>query len=91
MKEKKPRVDSEAATRKSILKSALYFYGTEGARYVQMHFDKYDRILAACGNESERNHIKQLAIVELHQMMRFKDGLNIGGKDVLPPLEDSKK
>lgn len=86
----KPKVDSEVETRKSILHSAMRFYGPEGARQVQMHFDKYDRILKACGNESERAHIKKLAIMELHQLMQFKDGLNINGVDVLSPIEFTK-
>ncbi len=77
-------------TRKSILKTALRFYGPEGMHQIQMHFDKYDRILLSCKNESERSHIKHLAIMELHQLMQFKDGLNINGKDILPPDDVSK-
>ncbi len=87
----KQKVDSELDTRNSILRSAMRFYGPEGAHQIQMHFDKYDRILKGCGNESERAHIKKLAIMELHQLMQFKDGLNINGVDVLSPIELTKK
>ena len=91
MTHKNPKIDSEEKTRKSILHSAMRFYGPEGARQVALHFDKYDKILKACGNESERAHIKKLAIMELHQMMQFKDGLSINGVDLLDPIELTNK
>lgn len=78
---------SEMETRRSIFKSALRFYGEDGLRQVKMHFDKYDKILMSCKNETERDHIKRIAIIELHQLMQFKDGLNINGTDIIPPLE----
>lgn len=87
--ELKKKADSEKKTRESILYSALRFYGPEAQRQVQMHFDKYDRILKSCKNDTEREHIKKIAIIELQQMMKFKEiaenGLSINGEEVLPP------
>ena len=85
------KIDSETKTRKDIFKTALYYYGPEGLRAVQMHFNKYDKILQSCKNDTERSHIKHLAIIELHQMMRYTEGLAINHKPILPPLKSDKK
>lgn len=83
--EKNNKVMSEEETRKSFIYQALRFYGPEAARQVKLHFEKYDSILKSCKNESEKNHIKHLAITELYKMMNFYEGLVVDGKEIIPP------
>lgn len=78
-------VQTEAETRQGIIRQALRFYGPEAARQVQAHFQKYDTILARVTNESERKHIKHLALAELYKMMGYYQGLVVGGQEIIPP------
>lgn len=83
--EKNNGAQSEAETRKGIIKQALRFYGPEAARQVKAHFQKYDAILLRVTNESERKHIKHLALAELYKMMGYYQGLVVGGQEIIPP------
>ncbi len=85
--EKNNKVLSEEEHRKGILKMAQRFYGPEGVHHVQMHFNKYDGLIKNCGNESERKHLKLLAITELHTMLGIQSGLIINDQEVIPPKE----
>ena len=83
-KKKKPNEPlSEADTRQNIFADCCYYYGPEAERQLRMIFDKWDKLLSQCRNEEERKHIKVLAITEVHQMMRYPDGLSVGGKIII--------
>jgi hypothetical protein len=48
-----------------------------------MTFDKWDNLLAKCTNESERKHIKVMAIAEMHTLMGYRDGLTVNGQVII--------
>ncbi len=93
MIKKQEKVDnetlSELATRKRIIADAIRRFGAGGERQMRMVFDKYDKLLAKCTNDSERKHIKSLAIVEIHQLMGYRGGLTINKHVVLPSEDQS--
>jgi hypothetical protein len=91
MQKKNNGAQSEIETRQGIIKQALRFYGPEAARQVQAHFVKYDGLLARVTNESERKHIKHLALAELYKMMGYYQGLVVGGQEIIPPNLPSEK
>ena len=90
-KKKKSNIQSEAETRQGVIKQALRFYGPEAARQVQVHFDKYDAILAKVTNKFERKHIKHLALAELYKMMGYYQGLVVNGQEIIPPTPGVQK
>ena len=75
---------SEAATRKKLLIDAERRFGPEGARQLQMMFNKYDNLLKNCTNELERQHIKQLGAAEVYQAMGYRGGLMVDHQLVIP-------
>ena len=91
LRKTKSDVQSEAETRHDVIKQALRFYGPEAARQVQAHFAKYDSLLARVTNESERKHIKHLALAELYKMMGYYQGLVVGGQEIIPPTPSVQK
>jgi len=83
MMEKKKGPPTEADTRRRILADCNKYYGPEAQRQLKMVFDKYDRLLANCGNQEERKQIKILALTEIYKKMGYQDGLQVGGTVIL--------
>lgn len=81
---------NEKATRKKLLLDAQVRFGPEGARQLQMMFNKYDKLLKNCQNESERQHIKKIAAADVYQALGYRGGLQVGGEIVIPDDEDDK-
>lgn len=56
---------------------------------LKLIFEKYDNLLANTKSESEANHIKKLAAVEIYKLL-FSGGLTINGEVVIPADENEK-
>ncbi len=79
----KPKITSEAKTRKAILSLAM----AKGEDcYVQaiMLLDKYDKLLKNCQNPIERKHIATMGIAELHTLLDCYGDCIVDGKVVIP-------
>lgn len=72
---------SEKETRQSIMAMAKKL-GCE--KDIIAIFDKYDRALKNCTNETERKHIAHTGIVELHKYFYCKGNLVVDGVELLP-------
>ena len=73
----------EIDTRLTIYSDCRNKYGPEAERQLRMVFDKWDNLLKKCTNEQERQHIKVMAITEVHTMMNYVGGLSVAGKVVI--------
>jgi UPF0288 family protein (methanogenesis marker protein 3) len=75
----------ERDTRLSIFADCNKHFGPEAERQLRMVFDKWDNVLSKCTNDKERKHIQIMAATEVHQLMRYPDGLVVGGKVIIEP------
>ena len=77
----KPSTMSEQKTREKIMIQAIKLgCGLEVAGL----FKKYDDLLKTCTNDSEREHIKVLAITDIYKFIGFSGGLTIDNQVVIP-------
>jgi hypothetical protein len=74
---KEPKIASEMKTRKVFLNLASKIGCEVELRHI---FDKYDKILKNCTNESEITHIQALAVNEVNNLLQSYQKLsyNIG-------------
>lgn len=78
-------IKTEYDTRKEILKQAHRFLGPEAVQQVKMHFNKWDKIIKNCNNDTEKSHMKKMAIAELYKLMGYYQGLTVNGEEIIPP------
>ena len=45
---------------------------------------KYDRLLRACRNASEKKHISIMGAVEVHKLFGFENALVVDGVEIMP-------
>lgn len=91
MKSKKTHKDkntfNENTTRQRLISDCIIRFGPEGGRQLKMLFEKWDKLMAKCKNESELNHIGALACAEIYSAMGYGGGLTVDG-EVMIPNED---
>lgn len=71
---------NEKETRNRLLGYANRYGMGKG---LQEMLDKYDRMIKNCGNDLERQHMKQLALAEIHNFLGFIDGLEMNGEMII--------
>lgn len=81
-------VRNEADSRKNILADAKVFGCLPE---VIKCFERYDRMLANCKNESERKDISIMGSAEIYRIMGLKGGLSVDGKDIIPSDDEIKE
>lgn len=81
---KNNKIMSEEKTRQKLLIDAQRRFGPEGKKQLQMMFDKYDNLIRTCRNELERQHIRQLGVVEIYKAMGYRGGLTVDDQLVIP-------
>lgn len=78
---------SEQESRKKLFSLAKQLGCEEEFRKI-MH--RYDDLIKRCSNPVERKQMAVMGNVEIHRLFGFRDGLNIGGVDVIPADPDFK-
>lgn len=81
-------VRNEYESRRNILADAKVF-GCETE--IIRCFDRYDKMLARCGSESERKDISIMGAAEIYRIMGLKGGLSVNGVDILPSDAEIKE
>lgn len=78
-------IKSEQKMRAEISKKAK-IYGCQ--KEVEELFQKYDRMLANCKNQTEREAIGVLGVTEMHKLFDFYTKLVVNGKLILDGEEE---
>lgn len=84
---RKPKIKSEAETRKNILGLARNLGCDIEVRKI---FERYDKLLKNCTNETERYQISVMGAAELHRFLDCRGALVINGQEILPADPDFK-
>lgn len=74
------KVESEAETRKRLLKVAKFLGCLNEMKAI---FDKYDKLLSRCTNKQEREAIATMGSIEINDLLGKKDKFSLNGKDIL--------
>ena len=78
------KIYSEYETRRNLLSTAEYF----GCKKEMLQiFDKYDRALKKCTNETERKHIAACGAAEIHRLFGCSGSLEVDSKVIIPAKE----
>lgn len=67
------KIANEARTRHAMLKLATHLGCPMELKQI---FDKYDKLLKNCSNETESKHIKQLALSDINNLLDVYYKLN---------------
>ena len=58
---------------------------------VKKTFEKYEKLLAKCQNQKERDEISILGNTELYRLLNVKGGLTINHREIIPADPDIEK
>jgi len=81
---------TEQATRKRMLADVRERFGITGETQLKQLFDKWDKLVISCKNDSERAHMKKMACAEIFKAIGYRGGLTVGGDVVIPDDNDPK-
>lgn len=88
MRSKKTHIDNntfnERTSREHLIADCYERFGPEGAKQLKLLFDKWDKLLVKCKNETELKHMRKLACAEIYSSLGYSDGLLVGGEVVIP-------
>jgi uncharacterized membrane protein len=54
-------------------------------------FEKYDKLLASCGNDVERQEISVMGIAEVHNLLNMQGALVVNGIVILPAKSEGSE